>query len=172
MQDSFGPYVSFTCDDISGNFYLSKSDESKKPLPKCVLVNGSWYSPTEVEGLAGKKQSLQHLGKPLSEYSLSCPLVSKGSSQGCQPVTSVSTQVVDVDLGSACGSVPTPNNTGVLCPPLCASDNPVSSRSYQNSVGSGTNPSTSSSSFIVDPVLFFVKAFRLKRDKESLKKSL
>ena len=98
--------------------------------------------------------------------------VSKGSSQGCQPVTSVSMQVVDVDLGSACGSVPTPNNTGVLCPPLCASDNSVSSRSHQNSVGSGTNPSTSYSSFIVDPVLFFVKAFRLKRDKESLEKRL
>ena len=52
-------------------------DESKRSSGKCVLVSGAWYSPSEVEALGGEKakiwrQSLQHLGKSLCEYNLSC----------------------------------------------------------------------------------------------------
>ena len=41
LQDSIGPHIIVTCANLSGKLYLSKLDESKKPLPKCVLVNGS-----------------------------------------------------------------------------------------------------------------------------------
>ena len=44
-----------TCGNVSGSLYLSKLDESKKPQPKCILVNGSWYSPPEFESFAGGK---------------------------------------------------------------------------------------------------------------------
>ena len=80
VQDSMGPHI-VTCANLSGKLYLLKLDESKKPLPKCVLINGLWFSPSEVESLAWKKakkwkQSLQHLDKPLSHYILSCSSVS------------------------------------------------------------------------------------------------
>ena len=76
MQDSVGPHTVITCGSVSGKLYLSKFDESKKPLPKCICVNGNWCSPSDVESLAGKKakkckQSLRHLDKPLSDYILS-----------------------------------------------------------------------------------------------------
>ena len=82
VQDSIGPHIIVTCANLSGKLYLLKLDESKKPLPKCVLINGSWFSPSEVESLAAKKakkwkQSLQHLDKPLSHYILSCSSVSQ-----------------------------------------------------------------------------------------------
>ena len=88
LQDSVGSHIMVTCGSISGSLYLSKLDESKKPLPKCILVSGNWYSPSEFQSLAGKKtkkwkQSLHHLDKPLSEYVLSCSLDQQGDHHYC-----------------------------------------------------------------------------------------
>ena len=41
LQDSVGPHIFITCGSVSGKLYLSKRDESKKPLPKCICVNGN-----------------------------------------------------------------------------------------------------------------------------------
>lgn len=43
----------------------------QQSLGKCIVFSGSWFTPSE---FVGKKwrQSIMHLGKPLSEYNLSC----------------------------------------------------------------------------------------------------
>ena len=38
---------------------------------RCQWFNGTWHSPPDVESLAGKKQSLRHLEKLLSDYNFS-----------------------------------------------------------------------------------------------------
>ena len=74
-KDTLGLYISITCGKISGQLYPDRM--SKKSPGKCILVGSQWYSPSEVESLAGKKarkwrQSLLHLGKPLADYNLTC----------------------------------------------------------------------------------------------------
>ena len=171
VQDSSGLYITCSCDSLLGKFYLSKFDESKKTLPKCVLFSGNWYSPTEVEGLAGKKarkwkQSLLHLGKPLSDYNLFCMHVIQGSDQH------VTSQDVACDLRSVSDSVSTVNNNSVCSSQLSASHNSGVANvsvSSPSSVPSSLNSGFNSSSHIVNPVLAFLKAFRLRGDKDSLK---
>jgi len=70
-KDSSGVFIAVTCGSVSGWFYPTKFAQSKKAHCKCVFVNGKWCTPSEVEALARKKakkwrQSLLHLGKPLS----------------------------------------------------------------------------------------------------------
>ena len=67
---------------------------------------------TEVERLAGRKarkwrQSLLHLGNPLSDYNLSCPHVIQGSDQHA------TSQDVACDLRSVSDSVSTVNNNSI-----------------------------------------------------------
>ena len=107
---SSGLYITCSCDSLWQKFYLPKFKGSKKTLPKCVLVNGNWYSPTEVERLAGRKarkwrQSLLHLGNPLSDYNLSCPHVIQGSDQHATSHDGA------FDLRSVSNSVSTVNNS-------------------------------------------------------------
>ena len=136
-----------------------------------MLVNGNWYSPTEVEGLAGKKarkwkQSLLHLGKPLSVYNLSCPHVILGSDQHA------TSQDVACDLRSVSDSVSTVNNNSVHSSQLSASHNSGiadASVSSPSSVPSGLTSGFNPASHIVNPVLVFLKAFCLRGDKDSLK---
>ena len=131
----------------------------------------NWYSPTEVEGLAGKKarkwkQSLFHLGKPLSYYNLSSSHVIDGSDQH------VTLQDVACDLRSVSDSVSAVNNNSVRSLQLSASNNSGVadvSVSSPSSVPSSLNSGFNSSSHIVNPVLAFLKAFRLRGDKDSLK---
>ena len=90
--------ITDTCGSLSEN--LSKLDESNKSQSKSVVVSGKWYSPTEFETLAGKKarkwrQSLHHLGKPLSLYLFPSSLGTQGSSQGGQLDLSAGSQDVD-----------------------------------------------------------------------------
>ena len=78
VQDNLGWFIVISCGTLSGHLYLNKLAESKKTLGKCILVKGTWYTPLDFEALAGKKgrkwrQTLMHLGKPLSDYCLSCP---------------------------------------------------------------------------------------------------
>ena len=80
VKDSLGAHnIVITCGNITGQLYVAKLSQSKRVQAKCILVNGSWLTPSEVEALAGKRgrkwrQSLLHLDKPLSVYNLSrCP---------------------------------------------------------------------------------------------------
>ena len=55
-----------------------KFDVSKRLLGKCILFRGTHYTPPEFVSYCGKKckkwrQSIMHLGKPLCDYSLTCP---------------------------------------------------------------------------------------------------
>ena len=77
-NDNQGCFIYVSCGNSTARFYLDKLDESKRSLGKCVLLEGSWYTPSEFESHCQKKtkkwrQSIMHSGKPLSEYSLSCP---------------------------------------------------------------------------------------------------
>ena len=131
-RDNFGPFISIVCGSAVGQLYLGKLDEYRRSQGKCVLVSGKWYTPTEFEIMGGKKarkwkQSLQHLGKPLSDYNLSCAQCSQSS--------------VESASASALSHVPS-----------------------VNSVTTGTD-----CSLLVDTVLSFVKAYRLKGDNNSLK---
>ena len=67
-----GLCVAITCGNISGHLFLSKLEESKKAQEKYVLVGEKWYTPSDVEALAGKKARKWFLlGRPLSEFHLS-----------------------------------------------------------------------------------------------------
>ena len=170
LQDSIGPHIIVTCANLSGKLYLSKLDESKKPLPKCVLVNGSWFSPSEVESLAGKKakrwkQSLQHLHKPLSDYILSCSSVSL--SQQSMSAVNTNTTVVDNTGTSQSGSSQASVNQPVS---VSTGLNTPSSQSEQHSSSTGGSPvTTRPNPPLVDTVLSFIAAYRLKGDTDSLK---
>ena len=92
LDDPKAAYIAITCGSISCQLFLSKLDESKRSNGKCVLVGGRWLTPTEVDSLTGKKakkwkQSLLHLGRPLSQFILSTQ-PSQGS-QCLQPSTLV-----------------------------------------------------------------------------------
>ena len=169
VHDSLGAFIKVTCGNYSGNLYLAKLDESKKTQSKCVFLNGTWYTPSEVESLAGKrarkwKRSLHHLGKPLSEYTLSCSLnlQSSQTSQCSQGDTLTCSQGVNTlsQDNSACSGTTMQNDI---------SNNvelPASVSTAQSSITNNVN----GSSFIVDPVLSFVKALRLKGDADSIRK--
>ena len=75
VQDPIGPHIIVTCANLSRKRYFLKLHKSNKPLPKCALISGSWFSPSEVESLAGKKSQEMEtiLATP---YILSCSSVS------------------------------------------------------------------------------------------------
>ena len=50
-----GVYIVVSCGNVTGQLYVAKLSQSKKAQAKCVLVNGKWLTPSEVEALAGKK---------------------------------------------------------------------------------------------------------------------
>ena len=153
MSDHQGPCIAITCGSISGHLFLSKFDESKKAQGKCVLVGGKWYTPPEVESLAGKKakkwrQSLLHLGRPLSEYNLS-PLDAHCLQH--TPVTPVTP-----GTRASCSEQHQPHS---------ASTPASTCRTTTTMVNVGTNCTS-----VVDPVLAFIKAYRLKGDTDSLRR--
>ena len=53
LSDSQGLCIAITCGNISGYLFLSKLEESKKAQGKCVLAGRKWYTPSDVEALAG-----------------------------------------------------------------------------------------------------------------------
>ena len=94
LFDALGSYIAVTCGSLSGNFYLSRLLESNQSQSKCILVSSKWYSPPEFEALAGKKarkwrQSLFHLGKPLSSFLITRSHASQGSSHSNSAETHV-----------------------------------------------------------------------------------
>ena len=127
-------------------------DES---LGKCILANTIWYTPPEFEALGGKKakrwrQSLIHVGKSLGDYDLSCPQqvsISTNMSQGdCEAAVS---EHIGGNSWSSSDSVLLSSNM-LSC--TCTS-----------TVARVPCP------LLVDPVLSFIKAFRLKDDNDSLR---
>ena len=157
LSDSQGLCIAITCGNVSGYLFLSKLEESKKAQGKCVLVGGKWYTPSDVEALAGKKarkwkQSLLHLGRPLSEFNL-LPL----DFQGLQhtPVPPVAHSAGPSGSGARSQSQP----------------HVVSTPASTSSTARMVNVSTDCTS-VVDPVLAFIKAFRLRGDTDSLRRVL
>ena len=49
VKDSLSVHI------VIGQLYVAKLSQSKKVQARCVLVNGSWLTPSEVEALAGKR---------------------------------------------------------------------------------------------------------------------
>ena len=160
-KDNFGLYISISCGSISGQLYVDKMDESKRTSGKCVLVSGAWYSPSEVEALGGKKakkwrQSLQHLGKSLCEYNLSC--AKEHSAQHKQG--DMMSQCSQDDLLSQHGGdvALSQRSQGDLSP-------------VSHSVMMSCSPvATGNCSLLVDTALSFIKAYHLKGDKDSLRR--
>ena len=172
-KDSSGVYTSVTCGKISGQLYLDRL--ARKPTGKCVLVGGQWYSPPEVESLGGKKarkwrQSLLHNGKPLADYDLTYVE---------QSVTNVtSPQNRDTDTPPCSLSVPSVDqghisasrcSDSVTEPPPSLSVTSVGDRPPQEHNSIAASCSSGENTFLVDAVLSFIKAFRLKGDNDSLK---
>ena len=155
-------FLDVCCGSALGQLYLSNLDESKRSLGKCVLVNGAWYTPPEFESLGGNKakwwrQSLLHMGKPLCDYNLSCiprQSTKHGNVTPCDPSLSqpvpgaaASFQVLD--------NVPTPSGS-ILTPSSISSCSPCASIPCP---------------LLVNTVLSFIEAYRLRGDNDSLKKS-
>ena len=158
--DNVGVYINVSCGSASGQLYLDRLSESKQSLAKCILVGGAWYTPPEFESFGGKrakkwKKSLQHLGKPLGDFNLSCPprqgvqhglnIAGPDGSSLSQPTQYVATSEHNTD------------NTSVvegMLPGLAARPCAV----------------TSSCPLLINTVLSFIKAYRLRGDTESLKR--
>ena len=150
---------------MTGQFYSDKFSHQKKGSNKCILISGKWYTPSEVETLAGKKtrkwrQTLFHLDKPLSAYDLSAPSSTSFGVSGL-PVHSLNptTQQDDNDQ----------HGRSTSAQPIT----PVGGAAGSNE--GGNSPSTGNSashSILIAPVLAFIKAFRLKSDYDSIKRSV
>ena len=161
-RDVHGAYFAITCGNISGQFYHAKFSHAKC---KCVLVNKKWYSPSEVEALAGRKarkwrQSLMHLGKPLSAYDLSCSTSTLASVCG-QSSTSPDGSLSDSTLCSGSIDLPAGGQTPAV--------NVVPSPHREELSSSGQ---TASAPCLVSPVLAFIKAFCLQGDVDTIKRSV
>ena len=126
-----------------------KFDESKKVLRNCVLVNGSWYTPAEFESLGGKKAKCGDnlffiLGSLYMSNSKCVPIV--GSVDAPLYILKVFLCLV---------------RTGVLLFLFVTHHTPVLPVRLP-----------SDSPFLVSALLAFIKAYRLRGDVESLKKSV
>ena len=190
VNDTLGDHIVVSCGSVTGQLYLSKLSQSKKVQAKCVVVNGKWFTPSGVEALAGSKarkwrQSFLHLGKPLSAYDLFNGTGQAGASSMPSDVpTHVCSAQGDVD--SLCsGHVDCPQNVEcthhtqatvptadvllnpnvVVAPSL---GQPPSLPLETSTIGEP--PTSIPCPLLVNPVLAFIKAYRLKGDTVSLKR--
>ena len=140
-SDNKGWYITVACGSLTGQLYVNKLDESKKILDKCILAKGSWYSPPEFEVLGGMKSKKWR-------YSL----LHKG-----RPLHKFDFSCPNPPSGASVPVTMLPPHTGTS--PLSSTDNTVHS------------PASTHESHLVNPVLSFIKAFRLKSDKDNLKRA-
>ena len=148
-SDLHGTFIVISCGSCKGQLYLDKIQNvsSKRITSKCILCAGRWYTPGEFEGVGGKgkfkswRRSIFHDGLPIGDYFLSC--------QPNDTVTTLSTQSVDTVIDTSLGS-----------PATSSPVQPVSAEGME---------ATQSPQSIVNAVLAFVKAYRLKGDVCSLK---
>ena len=130
----------------------------RKPQ-ESVLVNGQWYSPSEVEALGGKKsakkwkRSLLHMDKPIADYDLSC----------CDDTSQLDTALSSWNVA---GTPLTSVDNVTVCGLQVQSRQPTVEHVCQLAPG---NPGTTTLPLLVNTVLSFIKAFRLKGDKDSLR---
>lgn len=167
--DAVGTYAVVKCNKVLGNLYLDRL--GKRNPGKCVLVGDTWYTPLEVEALGGKRQkkwrqTLSHMGKPLADYNLSFPVVSQpiatpGTVSGETESLSSTRVLDDSSQDSSTG------NHSAARIPSQSSQVGLSSVLTQPS-GNEHNINTPKP-LLVDTVLSFIVAFRLKGDKASLK---
>ena len=161
VKDDLGHYMSVVCGSVSGQLYIDRIDLSKRTAGKCVLCSGKWYTPSEFETFGGKRakkwrHSLLHLGKRLVEYNLSIP-----------PTCLL--------LATSCNEATIQNNTADITSAVVTSPDAVDATSTSKTDKLPDSPCLSDVNvvrnppFLVDPVLSFIKAFRLKGDNETLK---
>ena len=115
-----------------------------------MLINGKWYTPSEVNPWLAKKarkwkQSLQHLGTPLSEYNIPCSGLNLQIQQCSQQDLSSCSQ--DVNTLSQCNSD---------CSITVQNDNSNVGTSAGASVQSPMSNDGTDCPFIVDPVLSLI----------------
>ena len=151
LSDGSGCFMYISCGNNSAQLYLDKLDESRWPLGKCILFKGSWFSPSDFESHCGKKtkkwrQAIMHLGKPLGDYNLSC-----SQTQGVKHASYVADTHTRFQGHS----------------PHVGSQGP--SRSVSSALPSASSH-IHSKPVLINSVLYFIKAYRLKGDVESLKK--
>ena len=109
---------------------------------------------------------MQHLHKPLSDYILSCSSVSL-SQQSMSAVNTNTTVVDNTGTSQSCSSQASVNQPVSVSTGL----NTPSSQSEQHSSSTGGSPvTTRPNPPLVDTVLSFIAAYRLKGDTDSLKK--
>ena len=129
-------------------------------------MNGTWLTPSEVEALPGKRgrkwrQSLLHLDKPLSVYNLSrCPDSAGGSSR-CSSPSELSATLVPESVVLSRGQDKSM--------PACSQDTSMSVP-YSGVLPPNQSPQASCP-LLMNAALSFIKAYRLKGDNVSLKKS-
>ena len=178
-RDKLGTYIKVTCGKLSGQLYLDKL--ARKPPGKCVYVDGQWYTPSEVESLGGKKarkwrQSLFHMGKPLVDYDLTC-VEQSGVGDTLPRNNDVDTPPCSVQLPSVHQGLPSVSPRSHSGPP--SQQGPATVESSQEpglatAASASTVPSCSGCSgenagLLLDAVLSFIKAYRLKGDNDSLR---
>ena len=178
-KDSSGVFIAVTCGSVSGRFYTAKFAQSKKAHCKCVFVNGKWCTPSEVEALAGKKakkwrQSLLHLGKPLSSYDLSGCQTQVGA-EGIpdnSPDDMLSDSTLISDSSLSCGQEGSVQEQYTVHPhsPTHVVGAKVSNPGEKSATAGLSSSESVPDHPVTDPVLAFVKAFRLKGDVDSLKR--
>ena len=141
----------------------------KKSPGKCILVNGTWHTPFEVESLGAKRwrQSLLHNGKPLGDYHLVVP-----STQPSKP--SVSKDSSNLSCQHECSLSPRRCHSQGDLSKLVVDDVSLSVGNLDFTPLSESQTSCNAASnvtdcpFLVDTVLSFIKAFRLKADNATL----
>ena len=56
LSDGSGCFMYVSCGNNSAQLYLDKLDESRRPLGKCILFKGSWFSPSDLSLIVAKRQ--------------------------------------------------------------------------------------------------------------------
>ena len=151
VSDGSGCFMYVSCGSNSAQLYLDKLDESRRPLGKCILFKGSWFSPSDFESHCGKKtkkwrQAITHLGKPLGDYNLSCSQTQRAKHASHVADTHSRFQGHSPHVGSQ-------GPSRSVSPALPSASSHIHSKPV-----------------LINSVLSFIKAYRLKGDVESLKK--
>lgn len=137
--DNDGDYLPIVCGSVSGKLYYKKlTDAGGKGSAKCVFAKSKWLSPNEFESVGGKPKA-KHWKKSLLF----------DSRQG-------------LDLSGLLGSSGNVQ-IGTILPLL-----EVSSPGASDGIVNANPPSPPIAQVPINPVLSFVKAYRLKGDKDSL----
>ena len=154
---------------------------ARKPPGKRVYVDGQWYTHSEVESLGGKKarkwrQSLLHMGKPLVDYDLTC-VEQSGVGDTLPHNNDMHTLPCSVQLPSVHQGLPSVSPCSHSGPPsqqglatVESSQEPgLATAASASAVPSCSGCSGENTGVLLDTVLSFIKAYRLKGYNDSLR---